>query len=233
MKEFKFALKHTFPIFFTYLFIGIAYGIMMNSAGYNILLSILSAFFIFAGSMQIIMVPMMVSGSSLWSLALMTLFVNARHIFYGIGFIEKFRTLGWRKPYMILTLTDETYSVLCSIQVENDMDENRTMFLISLINHAYWILGCTLGACIGEFLHFDMKGIDFSATAFFLVVVISQWKQHKSKLPFVIAVLCAILFRFTLGADYFLIPALTVCLVLLLAFKNKIEERESYCYEHE
>ena len=116
MRELRFAVKNTFPIFFTYLFIGIAFGMLMTDAGYGILLTTASALFIYAGSMQLVMVPMMTSGASLISLALMTLFINARHIFYGIGFIEKFRGMGWRYPYMILALTDETYYVLYSMR---------------------------------------------------------------------------------------------------------------------
>ena len=108
MRELRFALKNTIPIFFTYLFIGIAFGMLMSDAGYGVLLSTASALFIFAGSMQIVMVPMMTSSASLPALALMTFFINARHLFYGIGFIEQFRRMGWRRPYMVLTLTDET-----------------------------------------------------------------------------------------------------------------------------
>ena len=106
MKELRFAVKNTVPIFFTYLFIGIAFGILMSDAGYSVLLTTASSLFIYAGSMQLVMVPMMTSGASLLSLAVMAFFVNARHIFYGIGFIEKFRGMGWRYPYMILSLTD-------------------------------------------------------------------------------------------------------------------------------
>lgn len=226
MRELKFALKNTFPIFFTYLFIGIAFGILMNNAGYGIFLSAFSALFIYAGSMQIVMVPMIASGASLWSIALMTLFVNARHLFYGIGFIDTFRKMGWRRPYMIFSLTDETYSILCSVKFKEKIDENKAMFLIALLNHLYWIIGCIIGSCVGEFLHFDMTGIDFSATAFFVVVVVNQWKEHKSKLPFIIAVACAVLFYLTLGADKFLIPTLTACLILLLILEKKVEQKE-------
>ena len=177
MKELKFALKNTFPIFLTYLFIGTAFGILMHDAGYGIMLSVLSALFIYAGSMQIVMVPMMTSGASLLSLALMAFFINARHIFYGIGFIGRFRRMGWRYPYMIFSLTDETYSVLCSVRYDPGLKEDRAAFLISLLDHSYWILGCLIGSCAGQLLPFDMKGIDFSATAFFLVVVVNQWRE--------------------------------------------------------
>jgi len=167
MQELRFAVKNTIPIFFTYLFIGIAFGILTVDAGYSVLLSVASAFFIFAGSMQLVMIPMMTSGASLATLALMTFFINARHIFYGISFVERFRKMGWRGVYMVLTLTDETYSVLCTVQYEPGLDENRATFYIALLNHFYWIFGCLVGACAGRLLPFDMTGIDFSATAFF------------------------------------------------------------------
>jgi len=108
VRELRFAIKNTIPIFFTYLFIGIAFGVLTVDAGYSVLLSVASAFFIYAGSMQLVMIPMMTSGASLIALALMTFFINARHIFYGISFVERFRKMGWRGVYMVLTLTDET-----------------------------------------------------------------------------------------------------------------------------
>ena len=226
MKEFRFAVKNTIPIFFTYLFIGIAFGILMSDAGYGVLLTTASAFFIFAGSMQLVMVPMMTSGASLLCLALMSFFINARHIFYGIGFIEKFRRMGWRCPYMILTLTDETYSVLCSVKYADGIDEDKAAFLIALLDHLYWVFGCFVGACAGQFLQFDMRGIEFSATAFFLVVVVNQWEQHRSRLPFITAVVCALVSFLLLGSEYFLIPTLVACRAVLLLLRKPIEAKE-------
>ena len=222
MKEFRFAIKNTIPIFFTYLFIGIAFGILMSDAGYSVLLATASSFFIFAGSMQLVMVPMMTSGASLLSLALMAFFINARHIFYGIGFIEKFRRMGWRYPYMILTLTDETYSVLCSVQYDEGLDEDQA----AMLDHFYWVFGSFIGACAGRFLQFDMRGIEFSATAFFLVVVINQWQQYRSKLPFLTAAVCALGFFLLLGKEYFLIPTMITCLAALILLRKPIETKE-------
>jgi 4-azaleucine resistance transporter AzlC len=226
MRELRFAVKNTFPIFFTYLFIGIAFGMLMTDAGYGILLTTASALFIYAGSMQLVMVPMMTSSASLFSLALMTFFINARHIFYGIGFIEKFRRMGWRYPYMILSLTDETYSVLCSVQYEEGLDEDKASFLIAMLNHLYWIFGCFIGACAGQFLPFDMSGIEFSATAFFMVVVVNQWREYRSKLPFLTAATCALGFYLLLGKEYFLIPTLVTCLLALIMLRKPIEAKE-------
>ena len=226
MKEFRFAVKNTIPIFFTYLFIGIAFGILMSDAGYSVLLTTASSFFIFAGSMQLVMVPMMTSGASLPSLALMAFFINARHIFYGIGFIDKFRRMGWRYPYMVLTLTDETYSVLCSVRYRANLDEDKAAFLIAMLDHSYWVFGSFIGACAGQFLQFDMRGIEFSATAFFLVVVVNHWQQYRSKLPFLTATVCALGFYLLLGKEYFLIPTLITCLATLILLRSPIETRE-------
>ena len=226
MKELRFAVKNTVPIFFTYLFIGIAFGILMSDAGYSVLLTTASSLFIYAGSMQLVMVPMMASGASLLSLAVMAFFVNARHVFYGIGFIEKFRRMGWRSPYMILALTDETYSVLCSVKYDEGLDQARASFLIALLNHSYWIFGSFVGACAGRFLQFDMRGIEFSATALFLVVVVNQWRQYRSRLPFLTAAVCALGFYLLLGKEYFLIPTLVSCLAGLLLLRKPVEQRE-------
>ena len=231
MKELRFAVKNTVPIFFTYLFIGIAFGILMSDAGYSVLLTTASSLFIYAGSMQLVMVPMMASGASLLSLAVMAFFVNARHVFYGIGFIEKFRRMGWRSPYMILALTDETYSVLCSMKYDEGLDQARASFLIALLNHSYWIFGSFVGACAGRFLQFDMRGIEFSATALFLVVVVNQWRQYRSRLPFLTAAVCALGFYLLLGKEYFLIPTLVSCLAGLLLLRKPVEQREGIADE--
>ena len=231
MKELRFAVKNTVPIFFTYLFIGIAFGILMSDAGYSVLLTTASSLFIYAGSMQLVMVPMMASEASLLSLAVMAFFVNARHVFYGIGFIEKFRRMGWRSPYMILALTDETYSVLCSVKYDEGLDQARASFLIALLNHSYWIFGSFIGACAGRFLQFDMRGIEFSATALFLVVVVNQWRQYRSRLPFLTAAVSALGFYLLLGKEYFLIPTLVSCLAGLLLLCKPVEQREGIADE--
>ena len=227
MREFRFALRQTFPIFFTYLFIGIAFGMMMSGSGYAPWWSFIMAVFIFAGSMQIVMVPLLTAGTPLPVLALMTLFINGRHLFYGLGFIERFRKMGWRYPYMVLTLTDETYSILCSVQYEDGLDQQRADFLIALVNQCYWIFGCVLGACLGRYLNISAEGIDFSATAFFLVVVVNQWMQARSKLPALCGLVSALVFLLVLGPDRFLIPALSVSTLVLVLLRSRIQRKES------
>ena len=226
MRELRFAVKNTIPIFFTYLFIGIAFGALATDAGYSVPFSVASALFVYAGSMQLVMVPMMASGASLAALALMTFFINARHLFYGISFVDRFRKMGWRGAYMVFALTDETYSILCSVQYDPGLDEDRAAFCIALLNQLYWIFGCLVGAWAGRLLPFDMTGIDFSATAFFLVVVINQWRQYRNRLPFLTAATSALGFYLLLGKDAFLIPTLLSCLAALLILRGPIEAKE-------
>ena len=134
--------------------------------------------------------------------------------------------MGWRYPYMILTLTDETYSVLCSVQYEANLDEDKAAFLVAMLDHIYWVLGSFIGACAGRCVPFDMRGIEFSATAFFLVVVVNQWQQYRSKLPFLTAAVCALGFYLLLGKEYFLIPTMITCLAALILLRRPIETRE-------
>lgn len=222
MKELRFALKQTIPILLTYLFIGIAFGMMMSDAGYSPLVSVLSAVLIYAGSMQIVMVSLLQTGAGLLTIALMTLFINGRHLFYGVGMIERFRGMGWRSPYMIFALTDETYSILCSVQYPEGLDRKKCDFLIAAVNHCYWILGCLAGACMGKLLPFDMKGIDFSATAFFLVVVLDQLRTFPSRIPALTGLISALVFLIFFGPEYFLIPALSVSMITLVVLRDRV-----------
>lgn len=226
MRNLRFAFRQTIPIFFTYLFIGTAFGIMMTEAGYGPFWSVLSSLFTFAGSLQIVMVSLLRAGVPLVTVAVMTLFINGRHIFYGLGFIERFRRMGWRMPYMVFALTDETYSILCSVRYEEGVDPIRADFFIALLNHCYWVLGTLIGSVAGKLLPFDMRGIDFSATAFFLVVVVDQWRRSGSKLPSIVGICSALIFYLLLGPDRFLIPALAVGTVLLVILRDRIERKK-------
>ncbi len=217
----RFALSKTAPFLLSYLFIGIAFGIMMTEAGYAPVWSVLSAIFIYAGSMQIVMVPLVAAGAPIYALALMALFINARHMFYGLGFVEKFRRAGGlRYPYMVLTLTDEAYSALCALECPPDVDEGKATFLILAACHVVWTISCAFGAVSGKVLPVDLSGIDFAATAFFATVVIDQWRKAKSHLPALVGGLSALVFLFALGPDKFILPALAVSTVALAAARD-------------
>ncbi len=222
MKTFRFAMKQTVPLLFSYLFVGMAFGILIHKAGYSVLWACLSGVFIYAGSMQIVMVSLMTSGVPLFMVAAITFFINARHIFYGIGFVDRFRKMRWKYPYMVLTLTDETYSVLCSVQYPQDVDREKSDFYIALTCHLLWIFSCTIGALLGQMLPLDMTGIEFSATAFFVTVCVNQWRQFGSHIPVIAGFVSAIAFYILLGANSFILPALSFSLIVLVVMKDVI-----------
>lgn len=230
MKSLNYAIKQIIPLVFSYVFVGLASGILLNKAGYSPIWAFLSALLIYAGSMQIVMVTLMTSGAPLYMIALMTLFINARHIFYGISFIDEFRNIRkqrrsyWKYPYMALTMTDETYSVLCALKCPIGLDKQKVQFYILFLCHILWIISCSSGAVIGNVLPIDMAGIEFSATAFFTAVVVNQWREFESHIPAVIGFISAVLFYFLTGPDHFILPALSVSMILLVILKNHIHK---------
>lgn len=225
-KEVRFALEKTSPIAFGFVFLGIAFGVLMNEAGYNFLWSFLAGVFIYAGSMQFVMVSLLAAGAPIYTVAIMTLLVNSRHIFYGLGLIDQFKKMGKKYPYMVFSLTDETFSILTATEYPQEIDKNKASFLIALICQIYWVIGCTVGGLLGPLFPFDAKGIDFSMTALFVVLLINGLKKKSAHIPAIIGVFSSLLFLFILGPERFLLPSLTLTVVLLEVFKKPITSRE-------
>ena len=223
----KAAFPKTIPIIPGYVFMGIAFGILLTNLGYEWYWPVLMAVVIFAGMAQFVSVNMLVPGLSFFNTFLFQFVLNARHIFYGLSMLEKFKILGKLKPYMIFAMTDETYSILCSTKVPDGVSEKHYYFFIALLDHSYWILGCLLGGVVGSMITFNTTGIDFSMTAFFVTVVIDQWRDTKDHIPaicgFIVTVVCLIFF----GAENFIIPALLGITACLLLFRRRIEELEA------
>lgn len=223
MSSLRHACKLIVPVTFSYIFVGLAYGILLNHAGYSPLWAFVSSLFIYAGAMQIVMISLMAVGTPIWTIAIMTFFINARHMFYGIGFIDEFKKIGGLKyPFMALTMTDETYSVLCSAEYPDDVDKQKAQFYVQLLCYLLWICTSTMGAIAGEIIPFNMDGIEFTATAFFVTVVVNQWREADSHLPAIVGLLSAIIFFFVFGADKFILPALSMSVITLCIVKDRI-----------
>ena len=173
--------------------------------------------------MQFIMVSLLAAGAPIYTVAVTTFLVNARHIFYGLGMLEKFRGLGKRFPYMAFALTDETYSVLCSMDAPTGMDWNDCAFYVSMFDQCYWVLGSLLGSLLGQALPVDLTGIDFSMTALFVVIFVDQWKQFPSHVPALTGLACAVAARLLFGPDNFLLIALIAAVAILAALRGRLE----------
>ena len=220
---FKFAVQKSLPVLFGYLFLGSAFGIMLYKAGYNWIWAVFMSIVVYAGSGQFLLVSLISAKADIATTALMTLFINTRHMFYGLSYIEKFKAGGWRYPFMIFTLTDETYSVNSSITyIPKNVNEPKARFLIGELDHLYWIIGSALGSLLSQLIPIDFTGIDFSMTALFVVIFIDLIRNNKGKSKIIgaIGVFSAILCLIIFGADKFLIPSLLITVVILSSFKK-------------
>lgn len=227
-RELTFAFRRSIPVLFGYLFLGIAFGLLLQSAGYGFIWALAASVFIYAGSGQFALVGLLSGGASLITTAVMTLSINSRHIFYGLSFIEKFKAMKARGLYMIFSLTDETYSLLCSTAVPEELDEHKTLFYIALLDQLYWICGSVLGALIGQILPFNSTGIEFAMTALFVVIFVEQWMSAKSHIPAVIGAVCGVISLVIAGPDNFILPSLIGAVALLIIFRKiRPEEKEA------
>lgn len=228
MKSIRFAFHRTIPVMFGYLFLGMAYGILLQNAGFGPWWAFFTSLFIYAGSMQFVLVGFLSSGISLLSAALTTLSVNSRHIFYGISFIDTFKKMGKVRPYMIFSLSDETYSLLCGTDIPDGCEQKKVLFSMALMDQCYWITGSVIGAMLGEVIPFDTTGIDFSMTALFVVIFVEQWLSIKNHTPALIGLLCGGISLAVLGASRFLLPALIFTVALLILWKNTSHGKEEF-----
>ncbi|MGN0650878.1 MAG: AzlC family ABC transporter permease [Oscillospiraceae bacterium] len=222
-KALKAAFPYTVPILTGFLFLGTAYGIYMNTAGFSPLYPILISITVFAGSMQFVAVSMLQGAFDPLGALLMTIMVNARHLFYGISMLGKYKDTGAKKWYLVFGLCDETFSVNCAVDVPQGVDRGWFYFFVTLLNQLYWVTGAAVGGLLGSMITFELKGLDFVMTALLVVIFLDNWlkeKQHISSLLGLGASLaCLLLF----GADGFIIPAMAATIAILTFFRKPIE----------
>jgi len=221
-KALKAAFPHTIPVFTGFTFLGIAFGILMNTKGYGLGWTVLMSLLVFAGSAQYVTVNFLTSVFNPIYVLLLTLIVNARHLFYGISMLDKYRDTGKFKPYLIFGLCDETFSILCSTNPPEGANRNWFMFFITLLNHSYWVLGSALGGLLGYMVSFNTKGLDFVLTALFVVIFIGQWKTQRNHGPAIIGVLCSVICLIIFGRSNFIIPSMFAILAVLTVFRKKM-----------
>ena len=206
------------PVMAGYLVLGTGFGILAHNAGYGFWWVLAMSTLIYAGSMQFVGIGLLSGGASVITTAVTTIMVNARHLFYSISMIDRYKGAGKLKPYMIFALTDETYSLLCGGETPEGADRHLYRFLVSLFNHSYWIAGSAIGALLGTVLPFPTTGIEFSMTALFIASFAEQWLVAKDHLPALTGIGATLLCLLVLGPENFLIPAmLVITLVLSLA----------------
>ncbi len=226
-KALRCAFPHTIPIFAGFWFLGMTYGIYMNVSGFSFWYPCLMSLAIFAGSVEFVAVSLLLGVFDPLQALTLTLMINARHLFYGISMLDRYKGTGWKKPYLIFGMCDESFSINHSADIPADVDRGWFMFFVTLLNHLYWFSGAALGGIFGSLIHFDTKGLDFVMTAMFVVIFLEQWlkeERHESSLIGLgLSLACLSVF----GADDFIIPAMLAILALLTFLRGQIEKGET------
>jgi len=226
LKIIKKSFLLTIPVMLGYLSVGMAFGLFFQTTGFNIGWGFLMSFLIYAGSMQFIAIELLQEYMGFLQIALLTFFVNMRHMFYGLSFIDKFKRMKGKKGYMIFSLTDETYALLCSVEAEDTRENNLLFFLIAVFNQFYWLLGTAIGILAGTLITFDTTGINFAMTALFMVIFIEQWQSAKSHLPALVGVGGSIIVIILFGSEGMILPTMTLIVTILTLMRKPIEKEE-------
>lgn len=226
MKALKCAFPHTIPIMTGFLFLGMSYGIYMHVSGFSFWYPMLMAMTIFAGSVEFVCVNFLLGAFNPLQAFIVTLILNARHIFYGISMLDRFKGMGWKKIYLIFGMCDETFSVNYTADIPKDVDSGWFMFFVTLLNQIYWVLGATLGGLFGSLIMFNTEGLDFVMTAMFVVIFLEQYLKDKNHLSSYIGLSVSLLMLIFFGADNFMIPAISGILVCLSVARKSVEEKE-------
>ena len=222
-KAFRAAFPHTIPIFAGFWFLGMTYGIYMNVSGFSFWYPMLMSLFIFAGSMEFVAVNLLLGAFDPLQALAMTLMINARHLFYGISMLHRYRGQGWKKIYLIFGMCDESFSINYTAEIPEDVDSGWFMLFVTLLNHFYWFFGATLGGVFGSFIHFNTEGLDFVMTAMFVVIFLEQWMKEKKHISAVVGILLSLLCLTAFGADNFVIPAMLAIFVSLTLLQGRLK----------
>jgi 4-azaleucine resistance transporter AzlC len=222
MKEFKKALPLTFPVMAGYIFLGSTYGILMVTNGFPIWLPVLTAALIYTGSMEFLMAEILTSSFNPAAAFLTAFMVGARHLFYGLSMLKKYRGCGPAKLYLIYTTSDETFAINYNADISN-FDKTRFYTAVSLLDQLYWIVGTLIGSLFGSLISFNTKGLDFVMTAMFISILSDQWMRDSCHLPEIIGLLSSLLCLLLFGAEHFLIPSMILILILLILNRSYIE----------
>ena len=222
-RSFLAAFPKTLPILAGFLFLGFSYGFYMQSLGFSFLYPMLMALTI-GGSLEFVAINMLLGAFAPLQTFLMTLMIQARHLFYGISMLEKYRETGWKKIYLIFGMCDESFSINYSAEIPKDVDRGWFMFFVTLLNQFYWVSGATLGGILGGYISIDTKGLDFVMTALFVVIFLEQWLKEKKHYTALIGLFASILCLIGFGAESFLIPTMICILAGLTFFRKPIEK---------
>ena len=226
-RAFRAAAPQTLPVFAGYLVLGLGYGIYVQSLGLPVWLPPLMGTVVYGGSLEFVLASLLLGSFAPVSAFLMALMIQARHLFYGLTMLQRYRGYGLRSAYMIFAMSDETFSITCSAEPPEGVDKGWFMFFITLLDQIYWVASAAMGAALGSVLPFSTEGVDFVMTAMFVVIFLNQWEKEKQHASAIIGIAAPLVCLRILGSGSFLIPSMVCILVALLLLRRPIEAKES------
>lgn len=220
---FRAAFRHSLPIMAGYGFLGFTYGVYMHTLGFSFLYPMLLAVTVYAGSVEFLLGNMLLGAFHPVQTFLMVLMVNARHLFYGLSLLDRYRGLGWKKFFLVFGLSDETFALTSSLRVPEGADRGWFLLWLTWLDESYWVVGATLGGLAGGLLHCDLHGMEFVLTAMFTAIFVDNWLRESSHAGSLLGLTSSILCLVAFGPDRFIIPSMVLMLVLLLSLRQRIE----------
>jgi len=219
---FRAALPATIPVMTGYLCLGMAFGVLMKTNGYGVVWSVLMSLMCFAGSMQFVTITLLTTAFDPFQAFLLSIMVNARHIFYGLAVLEKYKGLGKLRAFLIFSLTDETFSLVSTLEPPEGVERKDFYFWLSLLDYSYWVTGSAIGGLLGSLLTFNTTGLDFALTALFVVLFMEQWKKKANRPAGLIGIACTVVSLVVFGADNLVIPAMVLIMAVLLGGRRAL-----------
>lgn len=223
----KCAFPHTIPIFAGFWFLGITYGIYANSMGFSFWYPMLMGMTIFGGSLEFVTVSLLLAPYAPLAALIMSIMIQARHLFYGISMLDKFKGMGWKKPYLIFGMCDETFSINYTADIPEDVDRGWFYLFVTLLNQIYWVSGAAIGGILGDLIQFNTEGVDFVMTAMFVVIFLEQWRKETNHLNALVGAAASVACLLIFGPDDFLIPSMICILAALTLLRKPLEQEQA------
>ena len=224
LQALKAAFPHTIPIFAGFWFLGLTYGIYMNVSGFSFWYPALMSLLIFAGSVEFVAVSLLLGAFDPLQALFMTIVINARHLFYGISMLDRYKGTGWKKLYLIFGMCDESFSINYTAKIPENVDRGWFMFFVTLLNHMYWFTGAALGGIFGSLISFDTEGLNFVMTAMFTVIFTEQWLKDRNHTGALTGIALSLLCLSVFGPDSFIIPAMLAIAAVLTILRKPLEK---------
>ena len=223
-RAFQAAFPYTIPILAGFLFLGITYGIYMRVSGFSFWYPMVMSLTIFAGSVEFVAANLLLGAFNPLQALALTLMINARHLFYGISMLDKYKNTGWKKFYLIFGMCDESFSINYTANIPVDVDKSWFMFFVTLLNHCYWVVGATLGGLFGAMIPFNTEGLDFVLPAMFVVIFLDQWLKEKNHTSGILGLALSLLCLLAFGPSDFIIPSMLAILAVLTLLRKPLEK---------